>query len=140
MALAEAYCPICGNRSGGTPATCPRCEAELAGYWRTCFRPWLCYNMAVELAQAGNVAGAARAAEAAVAIDPSRFEFHLLLARLLGSLGETAPAIRHAQDALEISPDSKAAEALLEALFEIRFPPAAPGQQAPDGGGEVISY
>jgi predicted amidophosphoribosyltransferase len=121
MSPADRFCPVCAAPAADAPATCPRCASDLAGYWRLSFRPWALADHAAKLAAAGGTAAASRAAFAAVELDPRRPEFRLLLARLLGDLGELDEAIEHAAAAAALSADPAEADTLLAALAANRW-------------------
>lgn len=123
MTPADRFCPVCAAPAADAPAACPRCGSDLAGYWRLAFRPWVLHDHATQLAAAGHPGAAARAAFAAVELDPRRPEFRLLLARLLGDLGELDEAIDHAAAAAGLSADPAAADAFLAALAARRWAP-----------------
>lgn len=81
-------------------------------------RPWAVYNRALELLADDNLPAASRQAQAAVALEPRQHEFRLLLARLLGSLGELDEAVQHALAAAELTPEADEIDALLEYLYQ----------------------
>ncbi len=129
MNPADRFCPVCAAPAADAPPACPRCASDLAGYWRLAFRPWALADHAATLAAAGSAAAASRAAFAAVELDPRRPEFRLLLARLLGDLGELDEAIEHAGAASSLSADPADADALLATLAARRW---GAGTENPD--------
>jgi hypothetical protein len=115
------HCPLCHAEAPEAPASCPRCGADLAGYWRLFFLPWALYARALRRAEEGAAAAAARDAHAAVVLAPGRGEFRMLLARLLAEGGELDEAVEHAQAACLDAAHAEAAGLLLEGLLERKF-------------------
>jgi predicted Zn-dependent protease len=113
-------CPICGRRSDAA-SNCPHCGVSLAGYLRSYYRPWSCYNRALAHAAAGHVHAAAREAYAATVLSPQQYEFRLLLSRLLDAAGEADEALSQAELADELSPDNPEVETWLTALLARKY-------------------
>jgi hypothetical protein len=125
-------CPICGRPSQAA-SDCPHCGASLAGYLRGYYRPWACYNRALELAAAGRPAAAAREAYVATFLSPQQYHFLMLLSRLLDAAGEADEAIAQAELADELSPGNSEVETWLAALLARKYEQMlkAPGDQIP---------
>ena len=73
-------------------------------------------NLSVTLAETGRLDEALDAANAAIAVDPSRADWRFTRAMMLKVLGRTTDAIRELQEVLRLQPDHAQARAELAAL------------------------
>ena len=141
----DLICPVCGRAVDRGVSTCAGCGTPLDSYLRVAERALRFHERAVALADEQRTHAAARAAQGAVAIAPDKFEFQLLLARLLAEVGETEEAIACAEAAFDLRADPEA-ETLLQTLYSIKYaatPVKAddtpPGTQAAAGAPREVS-
>lgn len=114
-------CPVCGRRGSEAAETCLQCGTNLVGYLRQYFRPWHCYNQALERLAQGQLAAAAREAYVAVVLNPEQPDFRLLMSHLLAGQCELDEAIVHAEAADELKPGSEEIESWLESLLARKY-------------------
>jgi predicted amidophosphoribosyltransferase len=90
----RARCPQCGARIGFLDASCGRCTADLSLLAAVRGRPYLWYNEAVDLLEAGDPWGAVLKLGAALEMDPKFDEARELGHALSKHLGAEALAER----------------------------------------------